>query len=341
MAPLDKQGSGARRTLLWSALKIVSERKPPDTKKAKKGEKSEETELSPVPTRPHVLLLDEPEMCLHPAAIRDACRVLYDSAAQQSGWQVMGNGLILPRLSILHATTPLLFASSGEFRVKSLGATVFRPEKVNLTFDDKELLKLLNRWDPHVAEFFFSDRNSNCRRGHKFSAFREIIEGDNEKYNGVHIIRARGKYIIPIIVKILNHFGSPIRCFCMILTRLSRRLKQSIPAWSANERILHAVALAPDASKVRLAASVVDFENAMFGETATSDKPYRTVMKIRTEKFAKWQVSTLLDYLLFTTEDPPAGVIAWSNIAELASAVAAEGFRVETSKRSRLAPLNC
>jgi putative ATP-dependent endonuclease of the OLD family len=35
MAPLNKQGSGARRTLLWSALKIASERKP-KTSKAKK-----------------------------------------------------------------------------------------------------------------------------------------------------------------------------------------------------------------------------------------------------------------------------------------------------------------
>ena len=28
MAPLDKQGSGARRTLLWSALKLAAERQP-------------------------------------------------------------------------------------------------------------------------------------------------------------------------------------------------------------------------------------------------------------------------------------------------------------------------
>lgn len=57
------QGSGARRTLLWAALKYLSEVK--DTEG----------------TRPHVLLLDEPEICLHPSAIREARTVLYDLPA--------------------------------------------------------------------------------------------------------------------------------------------------------------------------------------------------------------------------------------------------------------------
>jgi putative ATP-dependent endonuclease of OLD family len=56
---IDRQGSGARRTLLWAALRYISE-------------------TSSTNERPHVLLLDEPELCLHPNAVREACRVLYD-----------------------------------------------------------------------------------------------------------------------------------------------------------------------------------------------------------------------------------------------------------------------
>ncbi|MFC0514505.1 AAA family ATPase [Mucilaginibacter angelicae] len=63
MSSIEKQGSCARRTLLWSALKYISETK---SKKNDDG----------TPVRPHLLLLDEPEICLHPNAIREACNVL-------------------------------------------------------------------------------------------------------------------------------------------------------------------------------------------------------------------------------------------------------------------------
>src|SRR5690606_14194143 len=39
-------------------------------------------------SRPNVLLMDEPELCLHPNAIRDACRVLYDLPSA-GNWQAM------------------------------------------------------------------------------------------------------------------------------------------------------------------------------------------------------------------------------------------------------------
>ena len=68
-APIEKQGSGARRTLLWSALKLVGERsgetKKATGKKAKAATEAAET-ATPEAPRPHVLLMDEPEICLHP-----------------------------------------------------------------------------------------------------------------------------------------------------------------------------------------------------------------------------------------------------------------------------------
>jgi putative ATP-dependent endonuclease of OLD family len=210
-------------------------------------------------------------------------------------------------------------ATSGSI----IGTTVFHPDKVNLTSHDKELLKLLNQWDPHVGEFFFGSRNIIVEGDTEFSAFREIIEKDRAKYRNVHVVRARGKYIIPIIIKIMNQFGSPYAVLHDTDTPTLNSGKAN-PAWRANEQILAAAKAAPDPSKVRLAASVVDFEHALFGERASSDKPYHTVMKIRNDAFAEKQVSTLLDYLLFMTEDPPAGVLAWDHIGDLESVVAAE-----------------
>ena len=64
----EKQGSGARRTLMWAALQYEAESKAPQT-----GSQS------------NMLLLDEPELCLHPNAIRQACSVLYDLPGTTAG----------------------------------------------------------------------------------------------------------------------------------------------------------------------------------------------------------------------------------------------------------------
>ncbi|BDC88291.1 hypothetical protein NUITMVA2_36480 [Aeromonas caviae] len=67
---IENQGSGARRTVLWATLKYLSEIQDSKT------------------SRPHVLLLDEPEICLHPSAIREARNVLYE-LPENGNWQVM------------------------------------------------------------------------------------------------------------------------------------------------------------------------------------------------------------------------------------------------------------
>lgn len=321
MAPLDKQGSGARRTLLWSALKIASERQP-EPKKSKKAEKVEGAAEVDAPARPHVLLLDEPEICLHPAAIRDACRVLYDLASEGSGWQVMVTTHSPPFIDVSRDNTTIVRVSRSQSG-SITGTTVFRPEKVKLSTEDKELLKLLNQWDPYVGEFFFGGSTIVVEGDTEYSAFREITEANRKKYGNVHVVRARGKWIIPIIVRILNHFGTRYSILHDTDRPKDKKGKASA-AWAANERILEAVNQAPPETKVRLAASVIDFEHAMFGTSASSDKPYETVKTIRSDTVAYDRVQWLLDYLLFDRDDAPAGIISYSNTAALDSAVAAE-----------------
>ncbi|MBX9770161.1 MAG: ATP-binding protein [Candidatus Obscuribacterales bacterium] len=69
LSKIENQGSGAQRTLMWSTLRMLAEN------------------YSAV-ERPHVLLLDEPEICLHPSLVREAARTLYD-LPQTGHWQVM------------------------------------------------------------------------------------------------------------------------------------------------------------------------------------------------------------------------------------------------------------
>lgn len=326
LSPLEKQGSGARRTLLWSALKIASERSGETAKKStkpkttKSAETGAETENEPIYSRPHVLLLDEPEICLHPNAVREACRVLYDLAKGGTGWQVMVTTHSPAFLDISRDNTTIVRverATSGDI----MSTTVFKPEKVKLTDDEKLTLKYMNQWDPYVAKFFFGGRTVLVEGDTEYSAFREIVERDRKTYRDVHIVRARGKYIIPILGKIMNHFGGKYA----VLHDTDRRENangSANSAWAANEQI-RVVTSSAQAGRVRLAASVVDFEHAIFGKGATKDKPFNTVRQIREDFDARNRAEKVLKYLLFEDENPPLQtIIAWNSEADLDDALA-------------------
>lgn len=346
MAPIDKQGSGARRTLLWSALKIISDRQPAPTPKktikAKKAaistpiavpvtapisENAGGEEVAPIPepvtppqTRPHVLLLDEPEICLHPNAVRDACKVLYDLAAEGSGWQVMVTTHSPAFIDISRDNTTIVRVERTHTGAIS-GTTVFRPETVQLTENDKELLKLLNQWDNHLAEFFFGGKTIIVEGDTEYSVFRYIVEEHRDEYRDVHIVRARGKYTIPALIKVLNHFGSS---YAVMHDSDRPKLKNgnNNGAWTANAQILEAVknkpAMAPQA---RLTACVPNFEEAVFGEASENEKPYTAVQKIKADVTYLKMVKDMLDYLTFKVGNPPACLTPWDDVQVLEVAV--------------------
>jgi putative ATP-dependent endonuclease of OLD family len=185
-----------------------------------------------------------------------------------------------------------------------------------LTEGEKEALKLLNHWDPHVAEFFFGGSTIIVEGDTEYSAFREIIESDREKYRNVHIVRARGKFVIPALVKIMNHFGSK---YSVLHDSDSPFLTsgKGNPAWAANGQILEAVKAAPDPSCLRLATCVPNFENVVFGEEVTKDKPYNAVMKIKASAAYRAEVTQMLDYLIFRSDTVPTCLKAWETVEGL------------------------
>jgi putative ATP-dependent endonuclease of OLD family len=150
-----------------------------------------EGKASSAADRPHLLLMDEPEICLHPDAIREARRVLYDLPTT-NGWQVM-----------ITTHSPIFIDLSRDntsiARVERLsngvveGTTIFRPKKAKLDDDDRVELKLLNLCDPYVAEFFFGGKTVLVEGDTEYTAFRHVISCDPQKYRHVHVVRSRGK----------------------------------------------------------------------------------------------------------------------------------------------------
>jgi len=301
MSTIDKQGSGARRTLLWTALKYISESIRPKIE-------------GDLPTRPHILLIDEPEICLHPSAIREACKVLYDLPGF-GNWQVMvtTHSPIFIDFS-RDNTTIVRVERNAQGDVE--GSTVFRPDKAKLDDRDKENLKLLNICDPYVAEFLFGGKALIVEGDTEYTAFNYIKSQLPEEYKDLHIIRARGKATIVSLVKILNHFGAS---YSVLHDSDMPKTKDSKgnPAWGNNPNILEAVSAKPDGTKVRLLASLPNFEKAYFNMDVSKEKPYNAILTLSKDKDKFLIIKQLLDALIDHELAPPRNCIEWSNLDQL------------------------
>ena len=303
MPSVDRQGSGARRTLLWAALRLLSEQT-----RAKKDASS---------VRPHILLLDEPELCLHPNAVREACRVLYD-LPKSGNWQVMVTTHSPIFIDFWRDNTSIVRVAR-QANGTCCGTTIYRPSKAQLGEDDKERLKLLNLCDPYVAEFFFGGRTILVEGDTEYTAFTYIAQQNPDAYKDVHIVRARGKATICSLCKVLNQFEMPYAVLHDSDTPQAMRDGKPIvnPAWTQNSNILALVADGLAAKRVRLVASMTSFEPAYFGYTVKSDKPATAWEYLKTNKDAQTKIAALLDALLDFTKPLPAGAIDWDDITKL------------------------
>ncbi|MDY0905116.1 ATP-dependent nuclease [Pedobacter sp. CFBP9032] len=301
MSTIDKQGSGARRTLLWTALKYISETTRPKM-------------ADDVPTRPHILLIDEPEICLHPNAIREACKVLYDLPGF-GNWQVMvtTHSPIFIDFS-RDNTTIIRVERNAEGDVE--GTTIFRPDKAKLDDGDKENLKLLNICDPYVAEFLFGGKVLVVEGDTEYTAFNYIKSKLPEEYKDLHIIRARGKATIVSLVKILNHFGAS---YSVLHDSDMPKTKdgKGNPAWGNNPNILKAVLAKPEGTKVRLLASLPNFEKAYFDMEVSKEKPYNAILTLSEDESKFKIIRQLLDALVDHDAQTPQNCVEWTDIEHL------------------------
>lgn len=310
MSTIDRQGSGARRTLLWTALKYISETERPEKKDDGLG-------------RPHILLIDEPEICLHPNAIREACKVLYDLPTL-GNWQVMVTTHSPIFIDFSRDNTTIIRVERN-LKGDVGSTTIFRPERAKLSEDDKLNLKLLNICDPYVAEFLFGGKVIIVEGDTEYTAFNYIRSVHPDDYRDIHIIRARGKATIVSLVKILNHFGKSYSVLHDSDTPLTKKGDKANPAWGNNPNILQAVNDSPDGTNVRLLASIPNFESAYFDLEVSKEKPYNaiTTLKEQPEKFKV--VKLLLDALIDHEGALPDNCVEWNDLEELKRLVEGKG----------------
>ena len=304
LSPAQHQGSGARRTLMWAALKYLSEYGAKKTNE-----------------RPHLLLLDEPELCLHPNAIREACKVLYDLPAA-GNWQVMVTTHSPAFIDLSRDNTTVVRVERAADGKSINGTTVFRPEKVNLSHDEKEELKMLNLCDPQLCEFFFGGRTVVVEGDSEYTVFRYILDqnANEETLRDVHIVRARGKATICLVAKILNQFNaryavlhdsdSPTTVY-----KKGKKKGQTManPAWTNNMKIMDSVKVALDAKRSRLVAMVPNLEEAFFGVEVKDEKPDFAWKKVKGDAVICGKLKELLHSLVDFGRNVPVECIEWAD----------------------------
>ncbi|WP_368301724.1 ATP-dependent nuclease [Kluyvera sichuanensis] len=324
--PLSKQGSGTQRTVLWSILKTLTDKKALLDKKTKPASKN----IS------NILLIDEPELSLHPTAAANVRDVLYN-LANTDGWQVMitTHSPEFIDLSKDHTTIIRVERKDGDIKA----STLFSPEKAKLDGTDKERLKLENSFDSHISKAFFGGDVLVIEGDTEYSIFNYIkmkeLETGNNEYLNLNIIRARGKVTVASMMKVLNHFKKKYyvlhdsdtqTCFSKrrvgaktdALTIEYKKIEQVNGAWTNNEKIMNEMT---DRSDVY--ASIINFEDAYLSEIVSSDKPSHSIEIIKSDNGFYKKMKCILDIVLGKNEineENKDKIIKWKKMDDLNSA---------------------
>ncbi len=263
-ASLEHQGTGIQRAFLWSAISALC-----SEGKFKKGTKVINNEA------PKVLLLDEPEINLHPSLIRAARKAIY-ALAEVSGWQVMCTTHSPIVIDLTQNHTTLIKVSSTPS-----GVYYFQNDKAKFSDDEKENLKMLNICCPTVNEFFFYDNSILVEGDTEYLAFQYLIEKGG--YEGQHcVINCRGKANIPTFIKIFNQFKASAIAIHDLDTKFRSDGKRNA-MWTINERIRDAANLTE--GRVTTVVQIPDFERYYLEESPKKDKPYNLFTHLKSPDF--------------------------------------------------------
>lgn len=288
-SPLGKQGSGAQRMLMWAALKCTAEQKV-----AQKGKESSSRSFS--------LLIDEPELCLHPSAVREASSLLYEIAALPN-WQVMITTHSPVFINLESDNTSIVRVDRELSAKSSRGTTIYRPTEVRFDPEQRENLKLLTMCDPYVAEFFFAKQIILVEGDTEYVVLRRIITDlakDSEGYRDIHILRARGKANIASFCKILNHFTKPYAILHDSDNPKDRSGRVN-GRWTDNAIIREGMK-----PGTRIVAMVTNFETAFLSDkNSDKEKPFQAFQAVGRDSDLESRIRLLLDYLLGYGEEVP------------------------------------
>lgn len=255
----------------------------------------------------YMLLIDEPEIALHPNGIRAASKYLYELANDPS-WQVMlttHSPLFINPFED-HTTIVRLSRSEG-----NPNPSTYRSDEIAFKGDEIENLKLLNSFDQNLSEMFFGQYPIIVEGDTEYAAFDKVMKIESDKYHincKPILIRARGKYTIIPLIKMLSHFK--VNFSVLHDSDYPKNKKGQVNnVWSGNQNIYNEIQNAR-AQGVRVVhrTSISTFEVAHdkieldeqgnYISGSSKDKPWLMYQKVKDNNDIKKSVEKVLDDLI-------------------------------------------
>ena len=235
---LEYHGHGVRRHFILSAYRNWAD---PLASTKKRGKKTDEDWQLPddtqeVDRKVKMLLIEEPELFLHPAAMRAVQRLLYE-LADHSEFQIMcsTHAPIMVCIDRPHSSLVRMVPDT------QFGAAAYQVEFNLFDDDEKNRLRMLKEFNPYICEAFFADRVLLVEGDTEAIVVRTLLErmrenGDLDYAKDVCVVNCGSKMNIPLFQRILRHFHIPYFVFHDLDRTYNRDGKRSA-AWTLNERI--------------------------------------------------------------------------------------------------------
>ncbi|MBC7515127.1 MAG: AAA family ATPase [Alkalinema sp. FL-bin-369] len=210
---LDFQGHGVQRQVVLSAYKECHEFF--SLLKQRGGIKDHSSlsfEKNEVTAKTKILLIEEPELFLHPAGVRAVQRLLCDIAID-SPFQVMcaTHSPIMVDLSLHSSLVRLSNDEDGNLLLCQLRTNF------DLGKDGVEAVRIIRSFNSHVCEAFFSDRVILVEGPTESVVINLLLTQFREKNlykeDWITVVDCGGKATIPLFQRILRHFGIPYFVF--------------------------------------------------------------------------------------------------------------------------------
>lgn len=209
---MNNHGHGIRRQFLFNSLRGLNHvfKEIERTKSSRNAQIIDDVHERDHSSRKKILLIEEPELFLHPQSIRLFSHILHDLVSRESGnpeFQIMAatHSPILIDLSKDHTTLiKTNFNEHGEVCLNQVKSSMFE-------YEEKERMKMLNTFNPYICEAFFNDRVILVEGDTEAIVFRELLNkfalGGKISHNDIPLVVNCGtKNNIPSFQKILNHF---------------------------------------------------------------------------------------------------------------------------------------
>lgn len=150
-----------------------------------------------------IILFEEPEVYLHPKAVKLLRKVLYELCSN-SRFQIIcaSHSPMLIDISKPHTSlVRLVRDASGNTSLYQVGANLFQSND-----EQKEMVQMLNRFDPNICESFFADEVILVEGDTEAIVSRELLE-KHFPTKDIFVVNTGSKNNIPFFQKIYNHFN--------------------------------------------------------------------------------------------------------------------------------------